>query len=280
MAATTLELVNPRLSEGRFASITALTDEDLFAQTGVRIAFTQRSGGVSVGAYDSLNLGSHVKDDASLVQENRRIVRAAFDAQDAWCVIPNQVHGSTVLTVSDPAEVTCVQHEADEGADGILITTAQVAALLCFADCMPVIVVSPTGHFAVVHAGWRGVEGEIAAQAVRSLAAFDEAVLGRRAAEHFNVYIGPYIHAECFETSSEVHDRFTMKFGNDCAFDFCHIDLGYAQRVSLIAAGIDPLRLVDAGECTVCANDGYFSYRAQGGICGRHGAFAICSGEV
>lgn len=272
---TTLELVNPRLSEGRFMSVCALTDESLFDQIGVRVAFTQRGGGVSQGGYGSLNLGSHVDDDPAKVRENRRLVRVAFGVEEAPCVVPNQIHGDTVLTVSDAESVSYVQQDADQGADGVIVAVPRIASLLCFADCMPVIIVSPTGHFAVVHAGWRGVENEIAAKAVRLLADLDAAILGDRAARSFNVYLGPYIHAECFETSSEVHHRFTDKFGGRCALDSRHIDLGQAQRVSLCAAGIDGDRIADAGVCTVCENDLYFSYRAQNGRCGRHGAFAV-----
>ena len=43
----------------------------------------------------------------------------------------------------------------------------------------------------------------------------------------------------------------------------------------LARAGVAPERVVDAGVCTVCSNEAYFSYRAQGGVCGRHGAFAF-----
>ncbi|MEG1397265.1 MAG: polyphenol oxidase family protein [Raoultibacter sp.] len=275
----TLELVKPHLSEGRFASITALTDESLFKQIGVRIAFTQRWGGVSKGAYESLNLGSHVDDESALVLENRRIVRSAFGAGAAPCIIPRQVHGIRVLSVSSTKDAASVQRVAERGADGIIVGCSQVSALLCFADCMPVIIVSPTGHFAVVHAGWRGVESEIAAAAVRELAALDAPVLGAQAASMFNGYIGPYIHGECFEVSPEIHGGFTKKFGMSCAFDANHIDLGQAQKVSLRASGMQEERIADADACTVCCPDRYFSYRFQEGVCGRHGAFAVCVKE-
>ena len=39
--------------------------------TRVRWAFSDRSGGVSSGPYDSLNLGGHVGDDLEAVAENR-----------------------------------------------------------------------------------------------------------------------------------------------------------------------------------------------------------------
>lgn len=75
---TTLVLPDPELTKGRFASISAYSDEALYVATGVRIAFTTREGGVSEGPYNSLNLGSHVKDDLVSVQENRRPRSAGF----------------------------------------------------------------------------------------------------------------------------------------------------------------------------------------------------------
>ena len=82
---TVAGLPYPRLSCNRFSFITEdacsrgeretmplISDDGLFRACGVRIAFTGREGGVSEGAYSSLNLGSHVEDDSSSVKENRR----------------------------------------------------------------------------------------------------------------------------------------------------------------------------------------------------------------
>lgn len=275
MKKTTLELVEPRLSQGRFSSLEALTDEALFRQTGVRIAFTGRTGGVSTGPYASLNLGAHVKDDPACVGENRRRAMEAFGAEGFPLIVPNQVHGDVVLTVDEPAAVPCIQKAADEGADGIVVTCAGVASLLCFADCMPVIVVSPSGAFAVVHAGWRGVMAQIAAKAVGALLEADRAQGEGTTADMLNVYVGPHIQAECFETSSEIHDEFVRTFGSACSAGPRHVSLVAAQRESLSRVGVDMRRVADAGICTVCCNDAYYSYRAQEGVCGRHGAFAF-----
>ena len=275
MNKTTRELALPRLDTGRFASLEVLTDEPLFRQTGVRIAFTGRAGGVSEGPYASLNLGDHVDDDLACVLENRRRVSAALGAADAPLIVPRQVHGDAVLTVANPADAPAVQARAGEGADGIVVACAGVASLLCFADCMPVIAVAPSGAFAVVHAGWRGVMAEIAAKSVRELVEADRMRGVETLPSQVNVYLGPHIHAECFETSEDIHRQFTERFGTGCSAGARHIDLAAAQRESLARAGVAPERVVDAGVCTVCSNEAYFSYRALGGVCGRHGAFAF-----
>lgn len=279
---TALILPRPTLDEGCFASVPVFTDEALFEACGVRIAFTMREGGVSEGPYASLNLGSHVQDDLDKALQNRALLFSALapslEESEQALIVPKQVHGDTVLTVGAAREVARVQRAAAEGADGIIVSAHEVGALLCFADCMPVIIVLPTGRFAVVHAGWRGIENEISAKALGLM-------LDQECQEHgfsrselaaqTNVYIGPYIHRECFETGADVHALFVTKFGEECRFNETHIDLGAALRVQLVARGIDPARICDLDRCTVCENDRFFSFRAQDGVSGRHGAFAI-----
>lgn len=281
---TTLVLPDPELTKGRFASISAYSDEALYVATGVRIAFTTREGGVSEGPYASLNLGSHVKDDIASVQENRQRVLQAFANEGTPLFVPNQVHGDVVLELGDSENINAplssagaqaLALQAQDGADGLVVHAQDAAALLCYADCVPVVIVSPTGRFAVVHAGWRGVDNLIAVKAVRAMARADEAVLGAEAASVYNVYIGPHIGPECFETGPDVHARFVSQFGEACAFDGTHIDLAEGLRIQLEQAGVNRSRICDLAKCTVCENDEFFSYRGQGGTCGRHGAFAV-----
>ncbi|WP_080803560.1 polyphenol oxidase family protein [Arabiibacter massiliensis] len=278
MAATD-RLPIPHLSARRFGArlLPALTDDALFEAAGVRVAFTGRAGGESEGPYASLNLGGHVGDDPAAVARNRELLLEALGAAGMPLVVPNQVHGDALAFVDDaaPHAVADAQARAAEGADAVAVSTADVAALLCFADCVPVVIASPTGRFAVAHAGWRGVMNGIAPKAVRALAAADAPELGPDAAACYNVYVGPHIHAECFETGPDVRARFVEGFGAACAPDERHVDLLAALSAGLAAVGVDPARIADAGICTMCAPDDYFSYRASGGVCGRHGAITF-----
>ena len=74
----------------------SVLEPDWPAPPGVRAAFTLRTGGVSAGAYASLNLGSKLGDDALAVAENRRRVAAelGLPAEPLWL---SQVHGTTVV---------------------------------------------------------------------------------------------------------------------------------------------------------------------------------------
>ena len=66
----------------------------------MRIAFSGRAGGVSEGAYSSLNVGGHVGDAAQAVQENRRRLAEALGAGGLPLVVPKQVHGTALVDVT------------------------------------------------------------------------------------------------------------------------------------------------------------------------------------
>ena len=65
------------------------------------------------------------------------------------------------------------------------------------------------------------------------------------------------------------------RFGQSCVRPSRHVSMLEALRVQLAAVGVDPARICDAGICTQCNPQQYFSYRASGGTCGRHGAIAF-----
>ena len=117
----TLDLPLPTLVEGCFASIPAFTDEALYKTCGVRVAFTERNGGVSKGPYDSLNFGSHVEDDPSSVKQNRSLLMKAFADSSCDLIVPKQVHGDDVLTIASVDEVAEVSRLASLGADALTV---------------------------------------------------------------------------------------------------------------------------------------------------------------
>ena len=271
----TLDLPYPRLAEGRFSSCAVLTDDALNADFGVRICFTQRTGGESEPPYDSLNLGDHVQDDPECVGLNRRRLFCAFGTREDAVIVPKQVHGDAIVACKNRSDYAHAVLRAQNGADGVIVSCDEVGAMLCFADCAPVIVVSPRRTFAVVHAGWRGVMARIAQSAVKRVCEMDG--IGPSC---LNVYIGPHIHACHFEVGEDLARRFSDEFGSHVLVDDCHVSLSAALRSGLISVGVDERRIADAGVCTVC--DGgkrYFSYRASGGRCGRHAAFAVRCGN-
>lgn len=251
--------------------VTLLTDEAV--PGGVTLAFTERAGGVSEGAYASLNLGGSCGDDAACVAENRRRALAALDAEDLLdrLLVPRQVHGDHVVRVrsAEPAALEAARAEAAAGADAVVCTAADVPVLMCFADCVPVILAAP-GAFAVVHSGWRGTIARICATAARALA--EEA--GCAPAE-ISAYVGPHIGAADYEVSAELAQRFSAAFGPEVLLGERQLDLGRAVIAALTEAGVPREHISVFESSTSSATDRFFSYRASGGTCGRHGALAF-----
>lgn len=267
----TLAMPLPRLHEGRFSSCACITDDALYASTGIRIAFTQRTGGTSSAPFDSLNLGGHVGDDPACVKRNREVLFEALGAEGVFCIQPNQVHGDTLVLCDEESDLDACAGLAAEGADGVVVSRADTAALLCFADCVPVILAAPTGAFAVVHAGWRGVVSRIAEKALKALCAAENVDTSS-----VNVYIGAHIRSCHFEVGEDVASLFAEQFGEQVVNDRRFVDMAFALSSGLVSCGVDARRIADAGICTVCDGGArYYSYRATGGRCGRHAAVAF-----
>ncbi len=285
MSFTYENLVMPQLDARPFGArrLSVLTDEALFQQTGIRIAFTGRSGGVSSSPYDELNLGAHVGDALDDVMQNRTLLMAALCGETIPLLVPNQVHGNHVEVVraNDAKSLVASQQRIAQGSDALAVTCENVGALLCYADCTPVIIVSPQGPFAVVHAGWRGVVASIARLSLEKLASECGCTSStdlKEFASGCNVYIGPHIRSECFEVGAEVADQFSNLFGAECVTEKRHVSMSHALAVDLLRVGVSQERICDVSICTQCHSDSYFSYRASGGTCGRHGAIAFRKG--
>ena len=245
--------------------------------SGVTLAFTERSGGVSRGPYESLNLYDECGDDSAAVHANRRIALRAMglDRMFENLIIPRQVHGDDVVFISGGVtELERARGAAREGADIIVCTAADVPVLFCFADCIPIILVAE-GGFCVAHSGWRGTLARVAGKALRHLC---EAT--GQEPESVNAYIGPHIAGRDYQVSQELCDRFVRDFGDDALVSTRRVSLCRCVRAALEEAGASRSRIVACRESTVTNQDRFFSYRGSGGTCGRHGAIACMTGVV
>lgn len=235
------------LSERTLDGVRLIADDDARAR-GLLVAFSDRNGGVSRSPYDTLNLAARVGDDAGAVNDNRNRVAAAADFAPSALVLARQVHEAGVIEAGP--EDSGVIGDAD-----ILVTRAQgrVLAILS-ADCVPV-VLHGDGVVAVVHAGWRGlVRGAIEA-GVAAVGVVESA------------WVGPSIHACCYEVGPEVVDAFASRGLPIAASD--RVDPGRAAVVALRRAGVEDIEAVT--DCTSCETR-YFSYRRDG-VTGRQGSF-------
>ncbi|MCD8316683.1 MAG: polyphenol oxidase family protein [Eggerthellaceae bacterium] len=262
----------PTLTEQAFDGICAYSDARLYKACGLRIAFTDRCGGVSKQAYSSLNLGMNVGDDPADVLENRNIAVSAIGGNPDLLIVPSQVHGTNIVVLKDCDEqsLEAARKEAAQGTDGLVIDCPGVSALMCFADCVPVIIASPQGAFGIMHAGWRGAVAGIVKKGIGIISA-----LHGEDPSGFNVYVGPHICADCFECGDEVRLEFLKRYGAGVLAGERCVDLLYAVSADAMDAGVSADRICSADACTKCSPDKYFSFRASDGVCGRNGALAF-----
>jgi YfiH family protein len=217
--------------------------------------FTTRRGGVSTGAYASLNLGRHTADQPDAVQRNRAALQERFGVR---FVYGRQVHGAHVARVAAPS----AEPAAGE-ADGQCTDLPGVAPMVLTADCLPVALAGPRA-VAMLHAGWRGVAKGIVAEGVRALRALDAA--GSLAAA-----IGPGVGVCCYEVGEEVHAA--LQSAGRSARRERNLDLKAIVRRELEAAGV--ARIHDVGLCTICTPPSlFYSHRRDGAGTGRQAGFA------
>lgn len=265
----------PTLSRHESYGVTLLGD---FARPGgVTLSFTERTGGRSQAPFTSLNLGDACGDEPKVVDANRKLALEALGCEDYAdkLINPHQVHGDHLVVLSEQSNEawSAAFDEARAGADGVICTVPNVPVLLCFADCVPVILAC-SGGFAVVHSGWRGSIARISQKAVSLLCA----QTGVYPSE-INVYVGPHIGQMDYEVSADLAHQFIAEFGEAAAADGCHVDLGFAVCAALLDGGVIPERIVSVKESTASTTDRFFSYRAEHGRCGRHGALAFMAAK-
>lgn len=220
---------------------------------GGRALFTTRRGGVSEGAYASLNLGRWTDDDDDAVRRNREILATAVGVPLDAVVQGRQVHGSRV-------EQRAPADGALSDADGQATAERDLALLVLTADCLPVAVIGERA-VAMLHAGWRGLADGILEEGVEALRE-----LGDDGELH--AAIGPGAGGCCYEVGPEVH----AALGHSAEAP-ARIDLKAIARERLTAAGVSEVH--DVGICTICSDPSlFFSHRRDRGMTGRQAGIA------
>jgi YfiH family protein len=251
----------PHASSGRGEVSPALLRPAVFEQTeGLVAGFSTRAGGVSEGAYRSLNLGLSTDDEAARVSENRRRLGAATGfAPERWVVL-GQVHGDRLLRATEPGVF--------RGYDGLV--TDRTGLLLCIsaADCAAVLLAdAKAGVVGACHSGWRGTVKQISEKTVAEMDA-----LGARPSQ-IRAYVSPCISTEHFEVGDEVAAQFAERFVRRPAdapeLEKPHVDLKAVIASQLHEAGVPEAQIEISPRCTVGEPEALFSHRASGGTTGR-----------
>jgi polyphenol oxidase len=225
-----------------------------------RVAFTTRVGGVSEGAFESLNLGVYTDDEPENVYENRRRLCARVGVEPETATMPWQFH-SAVVTKADGRGIVTPGLEFHR-CDGLWTDEPGRALVTLAADCLPIALarVNGTPAVAALHVGWRGLLAGIVESGAAALGG------GKLAAA-----IGPGIGACCYEVGDEVAVPFREHFGDEVVLGR-NLDLAEAAERALRAAGCETVERV--GFCTSCEEELFFSHRRDRGRTGRQGIVA------
>jgi YfiH family protein len=221
---------------------------------GIRHGYFTRTGGVSEGIYDSLNIGTGSRDDPDKVRENRRRVATWMGVAPELLLTAYQIHSPDVLTVRGPFEGERPK------ADALVTDTPGVALGVSTADCGPVLFADAEARvIGGAHAGWKGALSGVLENTVIAMeklgASRDRivAVLGPSIGPG-NYEIGPEF-IERFESDDPANRRYFVSSptAGHATFDLNAYTIDRLSRAGVRAEKLD--------RCTYAEEDLFFSYR-------------------
>ena len=227
---------------------------------GLVHGFLGRQGGQSQPPYASLNLSYDNGDDIQVVKQNWCDLKVALGLSEVTIITANQVHGDTILKVSNGAV-----KRAGIG-DGLMTDAPNTVLGVMAADCVPLLFLEPGRKVAAaVHAGWRGAAVGIAATAVTRMKEeykIDPSTL--------HVALGPSIGPCCYEVGNEVVEQIEANWADEVKGAWRpeglkgYLDLRAINEAQLVAVGVPQRQIRRIGPCTACHVGEFFSYRKEG----------------
>lgn len=265
----------------------------LFDQHGIKHFFAGKSGGVSTGCFESLNVSISRKDKNGQVDtrenvfENIKRALKHIDSVPHNSITTRQVHKANVFTPDDTYAGfgTMPTMPQVEDCDAVFIPgnlPFPDTACIKTADCVPILLADKaTGSVCAVHAGWKGTVADIITQAISTMNTNPENIL---------CAIGPSIKSCCYQVSSDVYDAvnklftekgiqnlmpqvFKKKFSFLKKSKKFYCDLSLINYHLLINNGVKSENIDVCPLCTCCAKDEngkniFFSHRAAKGYSG------------
>lgn len=233
-----------------------IIEADWPAPKNIKAYSTLRTGGVSTGAFDSLNLGYSTADNAENVKTNRALLSQTLKLPNEPCWV-YQIHSNIAVPATQQTPLA--------QADATYTKNAQQVCAVMTADCLPLLVCNQSGtHVAAIHAGWRGLSSGIIESTLQGLNLPPNEIL---------VWLGPAIGPEKFEVGDEVRNAF-MQVDNNASQAFkatrpghWMADLYTLARQRLNRQGIT--QIYGGKYCTFTDEKLFFSHRRDQGKTGR-----------
>lgn len=227
--------------------------ENLFGEHYV-VFTTSVEGGVSKGAYQSLNLAQHVGDDVEAVRKNRSILASRLNELSALKSLkPNALQPIKWLNQQHTCLAVDYEGASNAPCDAIFTSASNTPLAIMTADCLPIVLVCEKTHtIAAIHAGWRGLLDGVIENTVAKIDSI-----------YLKAWIGPSIQASSFQVRSDVIEQFAA-YQDDVVelnHDSYSIDLPSIARKKMLGAGVKEIHL--SSVCSYINNNCFSHRRAQ-----------------
>jgi polyphenol oxidase len=240
----------------------------------LRHVVTTRDETLPVGGDMSFTTG--VADPEGIIANRSGWLRMIGRTPDQ-AVLSGLVHGTKVRAVdhTDAGRGIRTPTTAIPCTDGMMTDERGLALMMCFADCVPLIVVDTAQRvIGLAHAGWRGTLAGMAS----------ELVMGMRQRygsqpETMTAVIGPSIGPRVYAVGPEVVSVFTDAYPEDRLISDDGIqprlDLWKANAAQFRRAGLGEAAIHPSGICTFEQGARFFSHRYAQRHNETEGRFAV-----
>lgn len=251
------EFVSNRVNGVEFYTSTNLTNIGF-----IKHFFSTRIGGISTGAYKSLNLGVYTMDLEENIQSNLNKIFNSAGMHNDKITYLKQVHSDKLFVVNKDNYMKV----RGQFGDALITRDGGIAIGVFTADCVPIILVdADKGIAAAIHAGWKGTALNITGKVIDYM----KINMGTDP-KNIAAAIGPSIGPCCFQVGLEVAEKFNFVFENKNRF---FVDLWKENVKQIIDSGVPEEKISSSMICTSCNSEKVFSYRKDSGNTGRMGTF-------
>ena len=192
-------------------------------------------------------------EDRDNAKTNREKFFAGLGLDFRRMITAGLAHGHNITVVG---EKECGQKILNT--DGLISSDPNIILTVTGADCQPLYFFDEKNKvIGMAHAGWRGVEQNIAGKMVEKL----KTEFGSKP-EDIKVKIGPHIRKCHFEIGEDVavqfadYQNFITREGVSIKLDLSAVVADQLKKVGVTAINIDI-----SEECTYCLKDKYYSFR-------------------
>ena len=170
-------------------------------------------------------------------------------------ILAEQVHGQEIALVNKQSD------DIQLGVYALITKDENLILAIRTADCVPVLLADEENKvIAAVHAGWRGVAGEIVIKTVAQMLE-----LGAEK-NKIKAFVGPHIRSCCFEIKADILSNFkNFESAVITREGKLFLDLEGLLDQQLASVGIANENIFSATDCT-CCSEKYYSWRGQDNV--------------